>query len=315
MIFPNQLYLQKPKIINAQLGVFPGPGDQEGMDAYHVTFPTGSQFWIPKEVFEQEYLPVGCNDEIPDFQQRLFGESALLDHNITKLSEFIDSLDADKVQEQRISVLQVQYLEAQLTTMMTLRMILLARLQEMGMESNEFATHAPKAIHAPASDSIEHEIQAKGLTAPRITPDDIEANIVGEYYFSAERAASGFDKSMVDRFLAWTLPKDFSPDAGISFDPPQNPAWHPIGTNLLNADQAKEMLQHVVGCAPVLPSLKLLTFCVLVLRNGFTVTGESACASPENFDAEIGRKIARENAVQKIWPLMGYELRSKLAAK
>jgi hypothetical protein len=54
--------------------------------------------------------------------------------------------------------------------------------------------------------------------------------------------------------------------------------------------------------------LDLLTFCVLVLRNGFTVTGESACASPENFDAEIGRKIARQNAVQKIWPLMGYEL-------
>ena len=60
-------------------------------------------------------------------------------------------------------------------------------------------------------------------------------------------------------------------------------------------------------------SLELLTFCVLVLKNGFTVTGESACASPENFDAEIGRNIARQNAVQKIWPLMGYELRSKLA--
>ena len=59
--------------------------------------------------------------------------------------------------------------------------------------------------------------------------------------------------------------------------------------------------------------LDLLTFCVLVLRNGFTVTGESACASPENFDAEIGRKIARENAINKAWPLMGYELRTKLA--
>lgn len=59
--------------------------------------------------------------------------------------------------------------------------------------------------------------------------------------------------------------------------------------------------------------LHLLTFCVLTLRNGFTVTGESACASPENFDPEIGRKIARENAVNKIWPLMGYELRSQLA--
>lgn len=61
--------------------------------------------------------------------------------------------------------------------------------------------------------------------------------------------------------------------------------------------------------------LGLLTFCVLVLKNGFTVTGESACASPENFDAEIGRKIARQAAVNKIWPLMGYELRSKLAAR
>lgn len=60
-------------------------------------------------------------------------------------------------------------------------------------------------------------------------------------------------------------------------------------------------------------ALHLLTFCVLVLRNGFTVTGESACASPENFNAEIGRKIARENAIDKMWPLMGYELRTKLA--
>ena len=58
--------------------------------------------------------------------------------------------------------------------------------------------------------------------------------------------------------------------------------------------------------------MKLLTFCVLVLKNGFTVTGESACASPENFDAEIGRNIARQNAVQKIWPLMGYQLRDEL---
>ena len=60
-------------------------------------------------------------------------------------------------------------------------------------------------------------------------------------------------------------------------------------------------------------SLNLLTICVLVLKNGFTVTGESACASPENFDAEIGRKIARDNAVNKMWPLMGYELRTRMA--
>lgn len=59
--------------------------------------------------------------------------------------------------------------------------------------------------------------------------------------------------------------------------------------------------------------LKLLTFCVLVLKNGFTVTGESACASPENFDEEIGRKIARQNAVNKIWMLEGYLLKQKLS--
>lgn len=60
-------------------------------------------------------------------------------------------------------------------------------------------------------------------------------------------------------------------------------------------------------------ALGLLTFCVLVLKNGFTVTGESACASPENFDAELGRKIARRNAEAKIWPLEGYLLKERLS--
>ncbi|CAN7455130.1 Gp49 family protein [Acidovorax sp. LjRoot66] len=61
-----------------------------------------------------------------------------------------------------------------------------------------------------------------------------------------------------------------------------------------------------------LGSTQLLTICVLQLQNGFTVTGESACASPENFDAEMGRKIARQAAEQKIWPLLGYELKTRL---
>ena len=43
-----------------------------------------------------------------------------------------------------------------------------------------------------------------------------------------------------------------------------------------------------------------LTVCCLKLRNGFTVTGESAAASPENFDVELGKKIARSNACDKI---------------
>lgn len=114
---------------------------------------------------------------------------------------------------------------------------------------------------------IEQEIQAKGLTAPRITPADIEANIIEEKYFTAGQGA----------YRAWEC-SDLGP---------------------------RESYHH--------KSLDLLTFCVLVLRNGFTVTGESACASPENFDAELGRKIARKIAVQKIWPLMGYELKSRLS--
>ena len=124
-----------------------------------------------------------------------------------------------------------------------------------------------------SDNAIEQEIQAKGLTAPRITPADIEANIASEHYFTAWEGA---------QLAYWgdSDPEDPKPEEG---------------------EPAKD------------GPLSLLTFCVLVLRNGFTVTGESACVSPENFDADVGRKIARQNAVQKIWPLMGYELRSQLA--
>lgn len=111
---------------------------------------------------------------------------------------------------------------------------------------------------------IEREIQEKGLTAPRVTPERIEECIVSEHYFRASDGVIG------------------------------------VGT--------------LTGQSQLCPdALTLLTFCVLRLKNGFTVTGESACASPENFDAEIGRKIARQNAVTKIWALEGYVLRNKLA--
>ena len=59
-------------------------------------------------------------------------------------------------------------------------------------------------------------------------------------------------------------------------------------------------------------STPCLTICILTLDNGFTVTGESACASPENFDKLIGQKIAYENAREKIWMLEGYLLKEKL---
>ena len=56
-----------------------------------------------------------------------------------------------------------------------------------------------------------------------------------------------------------------------------------------------------------------LTVCCLELKNGFTVTGESASHSPQNFDKDIGRKIARNNAREKIWPLEGYLLRQRIS--
>ena len=110
---------------------------------------------------------------------------------------------------------------------------------------------------------IEQEIQDKGLNAPRLTPADIDAVIVDEYYFTAANAQWGAD---------------------------------PNTTALIGMHK----------------QLETLTFCVLILKNGFTVTGESACASPENFDAEIGKKVARENARNKVWMLEGYLLKEKL---
>ena len=120
-------------------------------------------------------------------------------------------------------------------------------------------------------EKIEQEIQAKGLTAPRVTPQRIEEVIASEHYFTAAQGSQAGRDSMA-------LEHGSAVPAGV----------------------------------PHKDALSLLTICVLVLRNGFTVTGESACASPENFDAELGRKIARANAVQKIWTLEGYLLKQRL---
>lgn len=69
----------------------------------------------------------------------------------------------------------------------------------------------------------------------------------------------------------------------------------------------------VGGVAPVVPPLKLLSICILVMRNGFMIIGKSAPASPANFNAELGAKLAYEDAVRQVWPLMGFALRDRLA--
>jgi hypothetical protein len=58
-----------------------------------------------------------------------------------------------------------------------------------------------------------------------------------------------------------------------------------------------------------------LTLCVITLDNGFTVTGESACADPANYRQDIGEKIARDMATAKIWPLLGFALKEAMAAR
>ena len=65
---------------------------------------------------------------------------------------------------------------------------------------------------------------------------------------------------------------------------------------------------------PEHPSLDVLSICILVMRNGFTIIGKSAPASAANFNADLGRKLAYEDAVRQIWSLMGFALRDKLAA-
>lgn len=129
-------------------------------------------------------------------------------------------------------------------------------------------------ITSPRTDdnAIGQEIKAKGLTAPRVTPADLEANTKAVFFFTADQGAR---HAFLDSLAGNSAERDF---------------------------------------APLDPALNLLTFCVIVLKNGFTVTGESACASPENFDEGIGRKIAFENAKQKVWPLMGYALKERLSA-
>jgi Phage protein (N4 Gp49/phage Sf6 gene 66) family len=74
----------------------------------------------------------------------------------------------------------------------------------------------------------------------------------------------------------------------------------------LTADKA-------IGDAPQLPELGLLSICLVVMRNGFTVVGKSAPASAANFNADLGRKLAYEDAIRQLWPLMGFELRERLA--
>lgn len=114
-------------------------------------------------------------------------------------------------------------------------------------------------------DTIEQEIQAKGLTAPRVTPADLEAEIVAEFCFMASTGAK------------W----------GAQF-----------------------------GDRSAIRSLEQVTLCILVLRNGLTIVGKNyGPVDPDNFDPEKGRDYARGDALEQIWPLLGFRLADRLAAE
>ena len=119
---------------------------------------------------------------------------------------------------------------------------------------------------------VEQEIQDKGLNAPRLTPDHINSKIALEMYFTG----SGIIDAQTH--------------------------GHHLGLMRFQHHDGEDLHK----------PMETLTFCILVLKNGFTVTGESACASPENFDSEIGRKIAYENARNKVWMLEGYLLKQNI---
>ncbi|MEQ9436042.1 Gp49 family protein [Hyphomonas sp.] len=80
--------------------------------------------------------------------------------------------------------------------------------------------------------------------------------------------------------------------------------------NRVTLDQLKEKVRRFAFVNPELTPL--LTLCVIELQNGFVVVGKSAAADPDNFNAELGRKIAYEDALSQVWPLEGYLLRERL---
>lgn len=71
----------------------------------------------------------------------------------------------------------------------------------------------------------------------------------------------------------------------------------------------QEMVEATIAEAGFMrPEGTNLTICILSLKNGFTVTGESACVSSANFDEKIGQEIAFKQALDKVWAFEGYRL-------
>ena len=82
----------------------------------------------------------------------------------------------------------------------------------------------------------------------------------------------------------------------------------------VSLDDLKSNIQHVEYCKFVTHSGQILRWCVLTVKNGFSVTGKpSAAVCSENDNAQMGEEIAYKNAIDELWPLMGYALRESLS--
>jgi hypothetical protein len=81
--------------------------------------------------------------------------------------------------------------------------------------------------------------------------------------------------------------------------------------NRVTPEYLKSRIAQVVFYGPHLFG-GTMTLCKITLDNGFTVTGESACADPLNYNQEVGEKIAYENAEKEIWPLLGFLIKEKM---
>jgi hypothetical protein len=56
-----------------------------------------------------------------------------------------------------------------------------------------------------------------------------------------------------------------------------------------------------------------MTLCILTTDNGYIVIGKSVPADPDNYDQELGKKFAKEDAIRQLWPLEAYLLRERLS--
>ena len=148
----------------------------------------------------------------------------------------------------------------------------------------------------PGPDALAREIAAKS-TAPRVTPADVEAEIASEHYFTA---ADGYRFNVLACDVTSEKHQDFVRRIGESMP------VRSYGGTCADIDANTDM--------PA--SLSHVTICVLILRNGTKIVGvNEGPVSPENFDPEIGRRYAREKAIDQVWPLLGFRLRDKLATQ